>query len=147
MKPTLRDVLLVIAFQIGAGMLFAGIQAVLPIDKNPGLSCVAAMCGSMAFVQLKEKRDPGRFVGSYAHQLALRATLLQVAAGLPIAIVLALTLDPDFAAPFRAVPFLLVVSAIALPVGYLTTRLGFRMGLSAATRGRAAAAARAARTK
>jgi hypothetical protein len=99
---------------------------------------VGVMSGALAFTQFKEKRDPGRFVGSFSHWLALWSAVAQLAIGLPFLVIVVVT-STNFA-PFgvSAGAFVLIVTAIACPLAYGLTRLGIRMGVRLTARARLA---------
>src|SRR5262245_13149960 len=86
MKPTLRDVLLLLGLQFGIAALAAGILAVLPISSgsHSWVAGLAALIAAQSFAMIKDRKHPGT-VGApgYAHRLAVGVTIAQlVLAGL-----------------------------------------------------------------
>jgi hypothetical protein len=99
------------------------------------------MIGAQSFVLIKMRKHPDAFEGGYTHRLALYASLGQLALGALAASALVLINPPivDWIGISVAL-FVLIVAAISVVRAYGLTRVGFRMGLSAAARTRKAQA-------
>jgi hypothetical protein len=136
-KPTLRDVLLLVGLQIGIGAIAGALVAALPIHGGSGgwTAGLGVLVGSQAFVIHKEKKEPGRIVGPYAHWLALWAAVAQLVVGALFAIAATVAWPEAIEGlGLGAGMFVLIVAAIAGPLTYGFTRWGVRMGLKAAQR-------------
>jgi hypothetical protein len=139
-KPTARDVVLLLALQVCISALGAGILALLPFNAGPGswVGGLGIMVGAQSFVVFKARKHPDAFDGgAYSHRLALYAALGQLALGglaaVGIAVAAPQVLD---SLGVGTVVFILVVAGLAGLLTYGLTRWGFRMGLSALARGR-----------
>lgn len=137
-RPTRRDVLILVAFQLGGGVIAALLAAVLPGDASVGMTAVGLMVGAHAFAHFKQSREPGCFVGSFAHWLAVWAALAQIAIGVPIMAVVVMA-QPEVPFGVSTGTFLLVVTAITGPLVYGVTRMGIRMALRFGPRAKTAA--------
>jgi len=136
-RPTRRDVLLLVSFQLGGGVIAAVASALLPGDSGVGMTAVGLMVGAHAFAHFKQSREPGCFVGSFAHWLAVWAAVAQIAIGVPILAVV-VTTQPEVPFGMSAGTFLLVVTAITGPLVYGVTRMGFRLALRFGSRAKTA---------
>jgi hypothetical protein len=82
MKPTWRDVLLLVALQFGASMAVSVLLALLRINdgSNSWVGIVGAMIGAQVFGIMREKKRPG-FVPASAHELAAGSSVFEAALG------------------------------------------------------------------
>ena len=146
MKPSARDVAILLALQVGLSAIMAAVLALLPFDtgSRSWVAGVGVMVGTQAFAQLSVKRHPDGFGPGYAHRLALAAALGQLVIGGLFAAAL-VGADPSIVAKLgmRPATFVLVIVVVAGPLTYGLTRWGFRSGLRATARVREAAARRA----
>jgi hypothetical protein len=145
-KPSARDVAILLALQVGLSVVMAAVLALLPFDTGSGswVAGVGIMVGAQAFVQVSAKRHPDGFGPGYAHRLALAAAIGQLVIGglFAAAVVVA---DPSIVTKVGMSPaaFVLLIVVVAGPLTYGLTRWGFRTGVRAAARAREAAARRA----
>ena len=131
MKPTPRDLLLLLGLQVGIGLLMGVVVALLPFGSGSGawVAAVGAMIGAQSFVLFKERKQPGSFVPGFAHRLALGATAGQlVLAGVYAAFFVTPETVHDLG--INVGVFLALVVGISAPLAYGLTRWGLRMGLS-----------------
>jgi hypothetical protein len=135
MGPTRRDVLTLVGLQIACGALMTLISRIAGMDGG-GLAGVGVMLGALAFVQMKQQKEPGRFVGPYTHRLALWAAAAQLLIGLPFVVAWVVTEDWGSSSALLKVAFVAVVTLAGGGLGYGVTRLGFRIGLPIATKAR-----------
>jgi hypothetical protein len=144
MKPTLRDVLLLLGLQLGTAAAALVILALLPIPtgSNSWIGGVAVLIGGQSFPFIKERKSPGSVATpGFAHRLALAASLGQLMLAAAFAGVVALV-APDDAARIAAQMgwWLAVVVAVSVPLCYGLTRWGLALGLRNLTRAKAIAA-------
>jgi hypothetical protein len=131
-KPTPREVLSLLGLQLGIGAVAATVLALLPLPTSPmgWVGALAAWTGAQTFATLKQKKQPGRFVGRFSHWLAIWAAIGQlVAAGLLVG-ALAVA-SPESIAGLRPWAGWLVLLAVAVggPLVYGLTRGGISAGL------------------
>lgn len=146
MKPSAREVAILLALQVGLSAVMAAVLALLPFDTGSGswVAGVGIMVGAQAFVQLAAKRHPDGFGPGYAHRLALAAAVGQlVIGGLFAAVVVGADASSVAKLGIGPAAFVLVVVGVAGPLAYGLTRWGFRTGVRAVARVREAAARRA----
>ncbi|HLK88566.1 MAG TPA: hypothetical protein VKZ18_01655 [Polyangia bacterium] len=146
MKPSARDIAILLALQMGISAVMAVLLALLPFDAGSGswVAGVGIIVGSQSFVQLSVKRYPDGFGPGYAHRLGLAAAVGQLVIG-GLAAAAVVVGDASVVAKLGISPaaFVLIIVAVAGPLAYGLTRWGFRIGERAAARMRAAAGRRA----
>jgi len=125
MKPTWRDVLLLVALQFGACVAIALLLALLRINdgSNSWVGLVGGIMGAQVFTILRERRRPG-LVAAAAHELALQSTGVEVG----IAGLLLYLLRAQMKVQMSGSALVLVVGFTML-VNYALTRWGLRMGV------------------
>jgi hypothetical protein len=126
MKPTWRDVMLLVALQAAASLACTLLLAVLGIadGSQNWVSIIGAMMGAQVFGILREKKRPG-FVVAHKHQLALSSTLFQVA----IALGAVVASKPPAGEAKVSTSTLIVLMSVAGLLSYGLTRWGLRMGI------------------
>jgi hypothetical protein len=125
MKPTWRDVLLLVVLQFAACIAIALLLALLKINdgSNSWVGLVGGIMGAQIFTILRERKRPG-LVAAAAHELAMQSTGVEVAmAGL-----LLLLMRGSLKVPLSG-SALVVVMAFTMLVNYALTRWGLRMGV------------------
>jgi hypothetical protein len=82
MRPTWRDVLLLVALQFAASMAITVLLALLRINdgSNTWVGIVGAMIGAQVFAIMREKKRPG-FVPATLHELAFAGSVFEAALG------------------------------------------------------------------
>jgi hypothetical protein len=125
MKPTWRDVLLLVALQFGACVAIALLLALLRINdgSNSWVGLVGGIMGAQVFTILRERRRPG-LVAAAAHELALQSTGVEVG----IAGLLLYLMRAQMKVQMSGSALVLVVGFTML-VNYALTRWGLRMGV------------------
>lgn len=126
MKPTWRDVLLLVALQFAASLAVTLLLAALKINdgSNSWVGIVGAMMGAQVFAILREKKRPG-LVPACAHQLALSSTVVEVslATGALMAVRRATGQGP------LGPGAILLVMSLTILINYGLTRTGLRLGI------------------
>jgi hypothetical protein len=131
-KPTVGDVFLLVAMQVGIAALGVVIVALLPfhVDAGSWIGALGAMAGAQTFAMLREQRRPGSVDRAFAHRLALLAAAGHMALGLAFGAA-AWIVVPETIAPLLQLGAWIAPVAIVLggAIGYGATRLGVNLGL------------------
>jgi hypothetical protein len=145
-KPTLRDVVVLAALQVGMAGLMTAVISLLPSTggTNSWVGAVGAMIGAQSYVMLDWKRRPGRVTApGFAHRLSMWAIVAQlVLAALALGVLAAVS--PETLAKHASAlgGWWVVVVLVAAGLTYLMTRVGLRMGIKNLARAQAAAEAK-----
>ena len=125
MKPTWRDVLLLVALQFGASMAVSVLLALLRINdgSNSWVGIVGAMIGAQVFAIMREKKRPG-FVPASAHELAAGSSVFEAALG---AVFLLLARKTGLVQISGS--GLIMLMTLTVLLNYGLTRWGLRLGI------------------
>ena len=126
MKPTWRDVLLLVALQFAASLAVTLLLVALKINdgSNSWVGIVGAMMGAQVFAILREKKRPG-LVPACAHPLALSSALFEVSLGTTVL----LLLREAAGQPRLDLASIVFVMALTTLINYGLTRTGLRLGI------------------
>jgi hypothetical protein len=136
MKPSRRDVVLLLSLQIGGAVVLAALVTLLPMGtgSNGWVGLVGVALGAQSFILFASKRHPDGLDKTYLHWLAVWAALAQGVLGALFGGAAVLV----FVATGTPLPeywgWLVLAGALGIPLAYLVTRLGLRMGLRLAAR-------------
>lgn len=146
-RPTLRDVLLLLALQVGLGLAIAAIVDLLPVTTRAQnwTTVIGLMVGTQVFATIKERRRPGT-VGSpgFGHHLALRATVGQLLLAALFGAFAKIVWPDEVDATVAQLGWGLIgiIACIAVLLCYGVTRAGLSTVLRSLARVKAAAARR-----
>jgi hypothetical protein len=145
-KPTLRDVAVLTALQLGCAAVMSAVMSLFLTTggSNGWIGGLGLMIGAQSFVMLEWRKRPGRVSApGFTHRLSLWAVVAQLAVTAVFVGVLAIWSSETVVEFASGLGWgWAIVVAVAAPLIYLMTRAGLSMGLKNLARAQAAEASK-----